>query len=301
LGHVKYYKNYKNKMKVSVVIPNWNGRHLLEKNLPFILSAAKNPKNSILEIIVVDDFSSDDSVSYLKKNFKHEIRLIKQSKNRGFSYSVNHGVRMAKGELVCLLNTDVIPANDFLEPAILHFKNKNIFAVGFNEKGNSWANASFTNGYIQHSPGETTETTHDTFWVSGGSGVFRRSMWMELKGFDEELFSPFYWEDVDLGYRGHKWGYELLWEPKAHVIHEHESVINQNSFHLKYLNRIKERNELLVIKAMLARILKHPGYVRIIYLAWKKRKLVFNKRKLVAKQSKVSDEAVFAKFNKIKY
>ncbi len=299
-------------MNVSVIIPNWNGRHLLEKNLPFVLSSAKNPKNSILEIIIVDDFSSDDSVNFLQKNYKGEIRLIKQSKNRGFSYSVNHGVRMAKGELVCLLNTDVIPAADFLESVIPHFKNKNVFAVGLHEKGASWANVSFADGYIQHSPGVTADKAHATFWVSGGSGVFRRSIWMELKGLDEELFSPFYWEDLDLGYRGHKRGYELLWEPKAHVIHEHESVINQYSFQLKYLNRIKERNELLVIwknvtsrrlirkhiRAMVIRALKHPGYFRIIYLAGKKRNLVLKKRKAEAKQSKVSDEAVFAKFNK---
>ena len=298
-------------MKVSVVIPNWNGRHLLEKNLPFILSAAKNPKNSILEIIVVDDFSSDDSVKFLQKHFFGEIRLIKQTSNRGFSYSVNHGVRMAKGELVCLLNTDVSPSENFLVSALSYFKDKKVFAVGLHEKGGSWATASFKNGYIDHAPGKVSHEPKQTFWVSGGSGVFRRSVWMKLKGLDEELLSPFYWEDLDLGYRAHKRGYSLIWDPDAKVLHEHESVINKNSFQIKYLNQIKQRNEILVIwknvtskrlfrkhlRSLLMRALRHPGYFRIIYLAWKKRELAFKKRKIETKQSKVSDEAVFAKFN----
>ncbi len=298
-------------MKVSVVIPNWNGKHLLAKNLPSVLAAKEFKKNKILEIIIVDDYSTDGSVNYLQKSFKQEVRLIKQTKNRGFSYSVNHGVRMAKGDLVCLLNTDVLPSKNFLVAALPHFKNKKVFAVGFHEKGGSWGLASFINGYIRHAPGKITDQPHQTFWVSGGSGVFRRKLWMELKGLDEELLSPFYWEDVDLGYRAHKRGYELIWEPKARVIHEHEASINPNHFQLKYINQIKERNELLLIwrnitskrlfrkhiRALLRRVLRHPGYARIVHKAWQKRGLVLKKRKLEAKQSKVSDEAVFAKFS----
>ncbi len=297
-------------MKVSIVIPNWNGRHLLEKNFPSVLVSKELKENRIFEIIIVDDYSTDDSIPFLQRRYKHAIRLIRQTKNRGFSYTVNHGVRMAKGDLVCLLNNDVSPEKDFLIPVLPHFKNNKIFAVGLSEKGGSWGNATFLNGYISHSPGEIADKPHQTFWVSGGSGVFRRKFWMELKGLDEELLSPFYWEDVDLGYRAQKRGYELIWEPEARVYHKHESTINKESFKLEYINRIKERNELLIIwknvtskrlfrkhiKAVLLRAIRNPGYIRIIYMAWKKRKIVFKKRKIEAKLSKVSDEAVFAKF-----
>ncbi len=85
---------------VSIVIPNWNGRALLEKNLPSILLAKKNKKNRILEIIIVDDGSTDDSVPFLKKEYATSIRLIKHTKNRGFASAVNNGVRMAKGAYV---------------------------------------------------------------------------------------------------------------------------------------------------------------------------------------------------------
>src|SRR5260221_14400322 len=101
-------------MQVSIVIPNFNGRELLEKNLPEILKAKQNKKNNICEIIIVDDGSTDDSVKYLKEKWPRKIRLIVHKKNRGFATSINTGVRMAKSELVCLLNSDVIPSNDFL-------------------------------------------------------------------------------------------------------------------------------------------------------------------------------------------
>ena len=122
-------KNY----KVSVVIPCWNSRALLEKNLINIIEAKENKKNNIIEIIVVDDASSDDSVEYLQEI--KEIKLIKLTKNKGFSGAVNMGVRSAKGDLVCLLNTDVSPSYSFLEKVNFDFNDENVFGVSLHEKG----------------------------------------------------------------------------------------------------------------------------------------------------------------------
>jgi glycosyltransferase involved in cell wall biosynthesis len=97
--------NVKN-LKFSVVITNYNGKELLEKNLPAVITAKKNLKNNIQEIIVVDDFSTDDSLKYLN-SLKSEISIIKHTKNRGFSATTNTGVRAAKAELLVLLNSDV--------------------------------------------------------------------------------------------------------------------------------------------------------------------------------------------------
>src|SRR5438105_2155159 len=108
-------------MSVSIIIPNWNGQSLLEKNLPSILLAYKNKKNKISEVIIVDDASSDSSVNYLKKNFDKEIKLVVHKINRGFAASVNTGVRSAKGEFVVLLNTDIIVSENFLETSLKDF------------------------------------------------------------------------------------------------------------------------------------------------------------------------------------
>lgn len=292
---------------VSIVIPNFNGRDLLKKNLPSVIKAFRKKRNKIKEVIVVDDGSTDDSVGLIKNQFS-EIKLIKHTKNRGFPAAVNTGARSVKGKLICLLNTDVKPSINFLEFVTSHFQDKNVFAVSLNEKGFSWAKGMFKNGFVLHSPGGESEKTHDTFWVSGGSGVFRRSMWMKLKGMDEKLYSPFYWEDLDLGYRGLKRGWRLLWEPRAKVVHEHEktmSKINKN-----YRARIQERNQLLFIwknitspvlfkkhlKGLLRRIVRHPGYLRIVIMALSRLRFVRAARKGERKESKVSDEFVFAKF-----
>jgi GT2 family glycosyltransferase len=296
-------------MKVSIVIPWYNTEFLAGKNLPVILAAAKNPKNKILEIIVVDDGSSDTSAETIKGRFP-EIKLIRHRINRGFPASVNTGVRASKGDLICLLNSDVIPQVNFLESVFTHFRDSKVFAVSLNEDGDfSWAKGVFENGFINHSPGPKPVTPHRTFWVSGGSGVFRRKMWMELNGMDEKLFSPFYWEDLDLCYRASKRGYGLIWEPNAKVKHEHEA--SMQSLPPKFVQRIRERNQLIFIwknltstrlmwrhvSGLSKRIMTHPGYLRIFFMALTKIGPVLKARAKEVKESKVSDEAIFARFS----
>src|SRR4030042_5809936 len=230
-------------MKVSIIIPWYNTLDLVKKNLPSVLDAAKNPVNNILEVIVVDDGTKDASAEEIKKSFP-EIKLIRHRINRGFVSAVNTGVRTSKGELICLLNSDAIPTPNFLEPVFEHFKNQKVFGVSLNESGEfGWSKGFFKGGFIGHEVGGKGDTAHISFWVSGGSGIFRRKTWMELGGMDEKLFSPFYWEDLDLSYRAMKRGYQILWEPKAKILHQHRTTINQlNQTHVK---RIIGRNQLL--------------------------------------------------------
>ena len=145
-----------------------------------------------------------------------------------------------------------------------------------------------------------------SFYVSGGSGVFRKSIWQDLSGMDERLLSPFYWEDIDLCYRAIKRGYSCLWSPDSDVVHNHESTISK--LPKKYVARIRERNQLLLIwknitsrsmflkhiNFMLKRAFAHPGYFIIIFMALGKISEVLRLRKREVKESKVSDEAVFS-------
>lgn len=295
---------------VSIIIPNWNGKDLLEKNLPFVISAKDNPKNKIKEIIVVDDKSTDGSVSYLQKNFTGKIKLIKHTKNRGFSSAVNTGVRSSKGDLIVLLNSDVRPESNFLESALKLFSDPDVFAVSMREPGYSFAKGSFKDGYIVHSPAKETKSVSETFWVSGGSGAYRRDIWVSLGGMDEKILSPLYWEDVDLGYRALKRGYKLLWDPNSVVHHEHESTTKK--LPKKYLRRIQERNQLLFIwknltsqnlfrkhlMGLVKRIFRGPGYIVILFMALSKLGLVLKARAKEKRETRISDEAVFAKYSR---
>lgn len=286
-------------MKTSVVIPNWNGKSLLEKNLPSVL------KIGFDEVIVVDDASTDSSPAFLKTNFP-EVKVLKNPKNRGFAYTVNKGVASASGEIVYLFNTDMVPREGVLEPVLKHFENPGVFGVSLAEEGYSYAVPKLEFGFLGHEPGGKTDKAHDTFWVSGGSGAFRKSMWDKLGGMDL-LFSPFYWEDLDLSYRAQRMDWKLVWEPRAKVIHKHESTINTKHFKKRYLDYIKERNQLIFhwknlplswlltnhVLGLLKRLL-NPGYLVVILLALIKLPEIIIKR--LTTKHQLSHEEVIQKF-----
>lgn len=296
-------------MKVSVIIPWYNTKDLVKKNLPKVLAAAKNPGNNVIEVIVVDDGSVDGSAEEIRVNFP-EIKLVRHRANRGFASAVNTGARTSKGDLICLLNSDVLPEPDFLEAIFGHFVNPKVFGVSLNESGEfGWSKGFFKDGFIGHEVGGQSDESHITFWVSGGSGVFRRSIWMRLGGMDEKLFSPFYWEDLDISYRALKRGYQVFWEPRSRVLHHHRTTVNQ--LNQKRVNKIIGRNQLLFmwknitsgrlfrkhIAGLFRRVVRRPGYLFIVLMSVAKFGPLTKARIREIKESKVSDEAILARFS----
>lgn len=292
---------------ISIVIPNYNGEKYIYENFSRVIGASENKKNKIKEIVVVDDGSVDSSVKLIRDKFP-EIRLIVHKKNRGFSATVNTGIRSARSELVCLLNNDAHPKVDFLEKVVDIFKRKDVFGVSLHENGYGPASGFFESGYVVHKPIIEKRKLTKTFWVNGGSGVFSRKLWMKVGWLDEKLFSPFYWEDIDISYRAMKRGYKLFWEPTSRVYHEHET--STSKFNKKFKQRIEERNQLLFvwknltsptlfrkhIIGLFQRIVRNPGYIVIFALALSKFRTVYKARRKERKESKVSDEAIFASF-----
>lgn len=297
-------KNY----DATVIIPFYNNRELLLSNLPKVLHEKERKENHIREIILVDDGSSDGGYDMVKSEFP-EIKLIKHTINRGFSAAINTGIRASKGSLVVLLNSDVVPEDEFLAKAVRHFKNPLVFAVSFYEEGFSWAKGMFKEGFVLHKEGPLLHNAHETFWVNGGSGVFRRDYFIKLGSLDEKLFSPFYWEDIDISYRAAKRGLVNMWEPKAKVRHLHALTIGK--LPKRKVNIIIERNQLLFIwknvtspilfrkhiVGVFKRVLRHPGYIKIVFKALEKYKSVRKARQKEIKNAVVSDEAIFARFS----
>lgn len=293
-------------IKTSVIIPTWNGKELLEKNLPQVLKAVPDD----CEVIVVENGSKDGSKEYLEKlKVKSEkLKVIFNKENLGFIGGCNQGVAKARGKFVVLLNNDVLPKDNFLQPALNHFNDKNIFAVSFNEVNSDggWSDILWYDGYFNYLAGEKTIKPHISGWASGGSAVFRKSMWEELSGLDE-MFAPFFWEDVDISYRGWKKGWKIIWEPEAKVSHEHESTISR--FDQNFVDRVKERNQLLFIwknitdddlkfkhkLGLIQRVLTGPNYLKVIRSA-KKRYKKFGSPKI--EDYKRSDKEIFKLFDK---
>ncbi len=224
-------------MKVTITIPNFNGIELLEKNLPNILDSGAD------EVIILDDGSTDGSVDLLKSKFP-EVKLLVHEKNKGFIPSVNELFDGASGNIVVLLNNDVYVEQDFLKPLIKHFDNPKVFAVNLHEEGEGPSITFWKDGFFEFKRGEEKVIIQKSAWASGGSAAFRKSIWQNLGGFDS-LFAPFYWEDIDISFRATKAGFEILWEPKALVKHEHETTIKK--LNQRYVRWVQERNQLLFI------------------------------------------------------
>ena len=303
-----FWLSMEKRIKISVIIPNWNGRKLLEKNLPAVLATGAD------EVIVIDNGSVDGSQEYLerlkdsKKDNKTKIKIIFNKKNLGFVKGINQGVGVAQNEVVVLLNNDVVPDKNFLFPLIEDFRDPKIFAVSLNEPQWSWAEARWEKGFIEHQPGPRTKNPHISFWASGGSGAFRRELWSKLGGFDI-LYFPFYWEDVDLSYRAWKRGYKIIWDPRSIVYHKHEGTIGKK-FSKNYIDFVSQRNQLLFIwknissfsmlsyhRLMLAKkLFTKPGYWRPFLAALSKFPLIFPRRLKELREKKVSDKEIFNQF-----
>lgn len=290
-------------MKISVIITNWNGLPLLQKNLETIIISSPEAD----EFILADDCSSDDSLVFAKKLQKKypKLKIIAHKKNLGFGGNSNDAVFKANGELVVLLNNDILPHSGYITHTLKHFSDPNVFGVGFAELGHeNWAKFFWKDGYLQHQPGTTSlNKTHISGWVSGGSSIIRKSLFEKLGGFDP-IYQPFYSEDLDLGFRAWRSGYTLLWEPKSIVEHKHESTMSK--FSVRDLNYVKERNRLLSTwrnitslqllsqnkLALIGRIIGGPNYIKIIRAA--KKQIKISPSPIVF--PKLTDMEILAKF-----
>lgn len=250
-------------MNVSIIIPNYNGEELLKKNLPKVVESVKDYTKGKIEIIIPDDASSDKSVEVIKSfidsiKYKHIVGKTIHNSDRnkgGFSANVNRGVDLATGEILVFLNSDVVPHFGFLDQLLPHFDDGKVFAVGCMDESiedgktvlRGRATGKWQRGFLTHRLGDMDHT--DTLWVSGGSGAFRAGMYKKLGGLNN-IYNPFYWEDIDLSYKAQKAGYKVIFEKKSIVIHEHskgsiatnykpfriQKIVYRNMFFFVWLN-----------------------------------------------------------------
>ncbi|MHB1459368.1 MAG: glycosyltransferase family 2 protein [Armatimonadota bacterium] len=232
-------------MSVEVLIPNYNGCNLLKSHLPGLRNEL-----SMLRIIVVDDGSSDDSVEYLHSMLPGKDVIVR-AKNGGFSAATNDGFGACQADLVLLLNNDVDVTAGFLPPLVSQFDDPNVFAVspsitlthrdGLDEaaKTGFWRHGMF---YVDQRA--CVDEISPILYGTGCAVLYRRSMLMELGGFDE-AYSPFYWEDADLGYRAWKRGWKTLYHPGSAVYHRHSASISRMK--RGFTDRVKARNSLFFV------------------------------------------------------
>ncbi len=222
---------------ISVVIPNYNGKHLLEANLPSVF-AALNFTKLAYEVIVIDDASADTSTAFIQQEYP-EIKLIINEYNKGFSPTVNRGIYAAKYQLILALNSDVMLSVDYFTEQLKYFEQPDTFGVmgkiidpvtHIIQDGAKYPKISFkgiksTFNYI---PDTLTnlETWLPSFFLSGANALIDRKKLLQLGGFNE-LYAPFYYEDADLGIRAWRVGWKCYFEPKSICMHAISSTISK--------------------------------------------------------------------------
>ena len=216
---------------ISVIIPNYNGRQLLEQNLPSVYEALNHAKTDF-EIIIADDCSTDNSVVFIRKNYPL-IRLITSNKNQGFSVSCNKGIAIAGKDLVLLLNTDIELNKDFFESQFKYFELPDTFGVMSKIIGAKNGETQDTARFLKYSGFkikannfyhlEDEEFLTPTAYLSGANALIETKKLKEIGGFDE-IFSPFYCEDFELGLRAWRLGWKCYYDPKSYCIHDHSST-----------------------------------------------------------------------------
>jgi GT2 family glycosyltransferase len=243
---------------LSIVVPSWNGRALLEKFLPSVIESARAFEAACCqptEILIADDASTDDSEKWLRAHWP-EVRFETNPRQRGFAPTANRGVRAARFSLVYLVNNDVALTSTTLSPLAAHFRDPKVFAV----TGNAYDFATgvlrgagqcgrFRRGFLGvHSrffvPDPPPQIPPlNTLYATGGSSLFDREKFLALGGF-EETMAPYGWEDVELSLRAWKQGFEVRYEPRSSIWHQFSSTIG-SKVSRRQANAVYDRNRLL--------------------------------------------------------
>ena len=237
---------------VSVVIPSYNGRSLLEKYLPMMLSACRKCPVTV-EIIVVDDASKDDSVGFLANRFP-EVQVLANEMNMGFAATMNRGIEAATGDILLALNTDMAVGDDLFGKSLDWFADPAVFSVTPNlvypHNGRSQSITRLKTGFcwfraleLQLADLPSLEGEIPIFFGSGGASFYDRLKLVSLGGFDT-LYHPFYIEDIDLSYRAWKAGWKCLAEPSVTVYHESNATIKSH-YWKRYIKTVSDRNRIL--------------------------------------------------------
>ncbi|WP_368005001.1 glycosyltransferase [Laspinema palackyanum] len=212
---------------ISVIIPVYNQ---VDYSLNCLKSVATNiPANLALEIIVVNDGSTDETKKVLT-DIKG-LRLINNSTNQGFIYSCNKGAKFARGQYICFLNNDTEVRSGWLESLLeVMEQDPQVGAVGskliypndlLQEAGGIiWNDASGWNyGRMANPDAPEYNYLRPVDYCSGASLMVKREVFAALGGFDKN-FAPAYYEDTDLCFAiRHKLGLKVMYQPHSEVIH----------------------------------------------------------------------------------
>ena len=208
-------------VKISVIIPNFNGQRFLKT----CLDSLRKQSYQDFEVIVVDNGSTDGSIKYIAENYP-EVRIIPLIKNFGFSRAVNEGIKVSRGKYIALLNNDTEadpewlkelyyalernPELGFCASRMINYYHRDILdGAGdcFPRSCRPFKRAIGNEGY---------NITKLVFGASAGAALYKKELFETVGYFDEDFFA--YFEDVDLSLRAQLLGFKCLYVSTAIAI-----------------------------------------------------------------------------------
>jgi GT2 family glycosyltransferase len=244
-----------NKIKVAIVILNWNGIKFLKQFFPTLI---KHSSIDGVKIFLADNGSSDDSINFLKQNYP-ETELIILDKNFGYTGGYNRALSQIEAKYFILLNSDIEVTSDWInpiielmdsdskiaacQPKILSYTQKEYFeyagaAGGFIDK----YGYPFCRGRIlkEHEKDQGQyDQVKEIFWATGACMFVRANLFKKAGGFDEDFFA--HMEEIDLCWRLKNMGYKIYFHPESKVYHVGGGTLpnnNPNKLYLNYRNNL---------------------------------------------------------------
>ena len=232
---------------VALLVLNYNGIQHLQDCLSTALAAASELEGPC-PVVLVDNRSTDASVAFTREHFP-AVEVIVSPRN-DFLFSLNDVVRHRPEDIVVVLNNDMRFARGFVAPLLAHFADPAVFAVGAGIR--DWDDSADTVGprcaRIRHYWfykwwSVDRQQAAFTLEACGGAAAYRRSMFIELDGFDP-LYRPGYYEDLDLSYRAWARGWTVIYEPASRVYHRISASMRARHGQIEQ-DRLFYRNHLL--------------------------------------------------------
>ncbi|MCS6824725.1 MAG: glycosyltransferase family 2 protein [Cytophagaceae bacterium] len=233
---------------VAIVILNWNGRKYLEQFLPYVITHSQNA-----EIVIADNNSTDDSLSFLRLHYP-SLRVIRISKNEGYSKGYNIALKQIEAEYYVLLNSDIEVTENWIEPVIAFMRaNPDVAAcqpkiLSYHNR-NAFEYAGACGGFIDYlgypfCRGRIFNTLENDcgqydkclqiFWATGACMFVRAAAFHEVNGFDDDYFA--HMEEIDLCWRLQHRGYKIFCIPQSRIYHIGGGTLNKLSPQKTYLN-----------------------------------------------------------------
>lgn len=273
-------------MKVGIIIVNFNGRHLLEKNL---LSVVNNGYEDF-EIVIVDNASIDGSVEYLKKEFP-SVKVVESKENLGFGGGNNLGVKEYPNyDAYLFLNNDISVPKGFLDNLVKELQKEDVAAVGpkilySKEKVGSEKRIINSAGiyvdrhymaydrYDKEEDNPKYSVVEKIDALMGGAFLVKREVFERVGGFNPNMF--LYYEDIDLSLRIRDLGYKLYYVGTSEVYHDHMASSKKLGVRKRNIMNMQNRFRSIWSRKGLWVAIKETIWYLFNWLMWK---MIYSKR-----------------------